>query len=396
MTNLTRSVPGKKKEPMTNATLLMLISIVVFFAMYIISVYAFPTGNFGRSKTIVDMLNGIAPLIIISCALTIVMIGGGINISVGGVIGLTAMSSVLLMNSGKVADGTGNILASLGLAVGIGLAFGLLQGFMVSYLKIQPFIVTLAGMVLARGLTTVQATQTVNIASTAFKDFKKNTLISLDFLSYENSNGAIVTPKVEMGFVAAIAILILVYLMLRYTKFGRNIYAIGGNEQSAMMLGINVKLNRFMSYVVSGLLSGIAGFVYLMHNSGVNATSVAIRSEMDAIASSIIGGTLLSGGVGNVIGTFFGVLILTTIEKVIPFSGMFPKEKAAEVQADYQNIANGAVLGIFIVVQSVVLASRGKFHPIRWIRSLLDGSGNKNASGTGSDGTEGKVSLQKQ
>ena len=361
---------GKKREPMSNTTLLMLISIVVFFVLYTIAVQAFPKGNFGKPKTFVDILNGVAPLIIIGCALTIVMIGGGINISVGGVIGLTAMSCVLLMNSGLVPDGPKNIYATLGLALGIGLAFGLLQGFMVSYLKIQPFIVTLAGMVLARGLTTVQAKQSVDIASKAFITFKK-TKIDLTFLATKTKSGGVSMPKLELGVVIALGILVVVFLMLRYTKFGRNIYAIGGNEQSAMMLGINVKLNRFFSYVVSGLLSGIAGFVYLMHNSGVNATSVAIRSEMDAIASSIIGGTLLTGGVGNVIGTLFGVLILTMIENIIPYSNV---SGSAEAQADIQNIANGAVLGIFIVVQSVVLSSRGKLHPIKWIKADGDKS----------------------
>ena len=90
----------------------------------------------------------------------------------------------------------------------------------------------------------------------------------------------------------ALCVVLLVYLMLRYTKLGRNIYAIGGNQGSALTLGINVKRTRFYSYLISGLLSGLAGFVFLMHKPAGNA-SVAMRSEMDAIASSIIGGTLL-------------------------------------------------------------------------------------------------------
>ena len=145
--------------------------------------------------------------------------------------------------------------------------------------------------------------------------------------------------------------MVIVFLMLRYTRFGRHIYALGGNQQSALMLGINVKRTRFFSYVVSGLLSGLAGFVFIMHKPAGNA-SVAMRGEMDAIAASIIGGTLLTGGVGNVIGTFFGVMILSTIQKII---GLSPLNESW-----WQEMANGAMLGFFIMLQSVVLWFRGK------------------------------------
>ena len=144
---------------------------------------------------------------------------------------------------------------------------------------------------------------------------------------------------------------VLVYLMLRYARLGRHIYALGGNQQSARMLGINVKRTRFWSYVISGLLSGLAGFVFLMHKPAGNA-SVAMRSEMDAIAASIIGGSLLTGGVGNVIGTFFGPLILATIQKIIALSPLN--------ESWWQEMANGAMLGLFIMLQSVILGNRSK------------------------------------
>ncbi len=117
------------------------------------------------------------------------------------------------------------------------------------------------------------------------------------------------------------------------------------------MLAINVKHTRFMSYLLSGLLSGLAGFVFLMHKPAGNA-SVAMRSEMDAIAASIIGGTLLTGGVGNVIGTFFGALILATIQKIIALSPLN--------ESWWQEMANGAMLGLFIILQSVILSHRRK------------------------------------
>ena len=125
----------------------------------------------------------------------------------------------------------------------------------------------------------------------------------------------------------------------------------GGNQQSALMLGINVKRTRFCTYLIGGLLSGLAGFIFLMHKPTGNA-SVAMRSEMDAIAASIIGGTLLTGGVGNVIGTFFGALILATIQKIIALSPLN--------ESWWQEMANGAMLGLFILLQSVILSNRGK------------------------------------
>ena len=116
-------------------------------------------------------------------------------------------------------------------------------------------------------------------------------------------------------------------------------------------MGINVKRTRFYSYLISGLLSGLAGFVFLMHKPAGNA-SVAMRSEMDAIAASIIGGTLLTGGVGNVIGTFFGTMILATIQKIIALSPLNASW--------WQDMASGAMLGVFILLQSVVLSQRGQ------------------------------------
>ena len=137
-----------RREPLTDTQLLMTITIGIFFAMYLIAM-AVLKGGFLRPQQIFDMLNDNAPLIITSCGLTIVMIAGGIDISVGAVTSLVVMSCVLYLNRG------GNIFVSVLLALGIGLAFGLVQGYLISYLEIQPFIVTLAGMFFARGLTTI-------------------------------------------------------------------------------------------------------------------------------------------------------------------------------------------------------------------------------------------------
>ena len=349
MADKSKAVRLRQREPLTDTQMLMFISIGIFVAMYIVAMLTLK-GGFLKPQQIFDLLNDNAALIIISCSLTIVMIGGGINISVGGVIGLTVMSCALFLNNNGIENGFVSILMTFLLALGIGLAFGVLQGFLVSHLEIQPFIVTLAGMFLARGLTTILSVNPVKVTHEGFLALVKSKL-KISWLGYTAQNGNLIPAKIEIGAVVAIAVVILMFLLLRYTKLGRGIYAIGGNRQSALMLGINVRKTVFWSYVISGLLSGLAGFVFLMHKPAGNA-SVAMRSEMDAIASSIIGGTLLTGGVGNVIGTFFGSMILATIQKIIALSPLNASW--------WQEMANGAMLSFFILLQSVVLMRKNR------------------------------------
>ena len=336
-----------QREPLTDTMMLMLISIGIFAAMYIAAMLTLK-GGFLKPQMFFDLLNDNAYLIIISCGLTIVMIGGGINISVGGVISLTVMSCALFLNSSSIRNDPLCILVTLLLALGIGLAFGLLQGFLVSYLDIQPFIVTLAGMFLARGLTTILSVNPVTVAHEGFQTLVK-TKLRISWLGSPSLDGGWIPAKIEIGAIVAIAVVIGMFLLLRYTKLGRSIYAVGGNRQSALMLGINVRRTVFWSSVISGLLSGLAGYVFLMHKPAGNA-SVAMRSEMDAIAASIIGGTLLTGGVGNVIGTFFGAMILATIQKIIALSPLNASW--------WQEMANGAMLCFFILLQSIILMRR--------------------------------------
>lgn len=337
----------RSREPLTDTQMLMFISIGIFAAMYLAAVL-FMGGGFRKPQMFFDLLNDNAALIIISCSLTIVMITGGINISVGGVIGLTAMACALFANNNGIQNSFISILLTLLLALGIGLGFGVLQGFLVAHLEIQPFIVTLAGMFLARGLTTILSLEPVTVAHKGFQALVESR-VKIGWLGYVAPNGNLIPAKIEIGAIAAICVVILMALMLRYTRFGRNVYAVGGNPQSALMLGINVKRTVFWAYVLSGLLSGLAGFVFLMHKPAGNA-SVAMRSEMDAIAASIIGGTLLTGGVGNVIGSFFGAMILATIQKIIFLSPLNASW--------WQDMANGAMLCFFILLQSVILMRR--------------------------------------
>jgi len=332
---------GLKREPLTDTQLLMTITIGIFIAMYL-SAMGFLGGGFLHVQQVFDMLNDNASLIIVACGLTIVMIGGGIDISVGAVTSLVVMSCVLYLNNG------GNIFVSILLALGIGLAFGAVHGFLISYLEIQPFIVTLAGMFFARGMTTILSVNPQKVSHEGFNALR-DAKIEISWLGYTAKNGNLVPARMELGVVVAFVCVIVVFILLKYFRLGRAFYAMGGNQQSALMLGINVKRTRFLSYCISGLLSGISGFVFMMHTGAGNATNAA-GMEMNAIAAAIIGGTLLSGGVGNVAGTFFGVLTLTTIKKIVVSSGLNDPW--------WQNITTGGMLCFFILLQSVVLGKR--------------------------------------
>lgn len=333
----------KRREPLTDTQLLMTITISIFIVMYILAM-AILQGGFLHAQQIFDLLNDNASLIIVSCGLTIVMIGGGIDISVGGVTSLVVMSCILYLNQG------GNVLMAALIALGIGLAFGIVHGALISYLEIQPFIVTLAGMFFARGMTTILSVNPQKVDNEAFESLR-NTKIEIPWLGYVAKNGNLVPARMELGVVIALLCVITVFVILMFNRLGRNFYAMGGNQQSALMLGINVKKTRFMSYLISGVLSGISGFVLMMHTGAGNATNAA-GMEMNAIASSIIGGTLLTGGVGNIIGTFFGTMTLTTIKKIVVSSGL--------KDPWWQSITTGGMLCFFILLQSIVLSKRQK------------------------------------
>jgi simple sugar transport system permease protein len=334
----------KRKGPLSDTTLLMTITICIFFGMYAAAMIIWG-GGFLNPQQFLDVFNNNASLIIISCGLSVVMVAGGIDISVGGIVAFVTMSCAVYLNSSG-----GSPVGSAFMALGIGLGFGLLQGFFIAYLELQPFIITLAGMFLARGLTTIVSPNPQTAKNEVFLALKD---IEFDIpgIGYYGKAGNFIPASIELGVVIAIAVVVVVFIIMRWTRFGRSLYAIGGNNLSALMLGINVKRSKFFSYVLCGLLAGIAGFVYLLHTGAGNATNANIF-EMKAIAASIIGGTLLTGGVGNVIGTFFGVLTLTTISSIVVASGL--------QKPWWQSITTGAMLCFFILLQSVVLARRTK------------------------------------
>ncbi len=330
------------REPISNTNLLLIITVCTFLGMYgtAMSVWG---GGFLNPQQFLDLFNNNSFLIVVSCGLTIVMIAGGIDISVGGITALVTMACVVYLD-----DKGGSVVGSMALALAIGTTFGLVQGFLVSYLEIQPFIISLAGMFFARGMTTIVSVAPRTAEHEMFMALKEFRIVIPGIGSF-GKTGNFRPARIEFGVVIALAVVALVFIMLKWTRFGRNLYAIGGNSQSARMLGINVKRTRFFSYLLCGVLSGIGGYVYLLHTGAGNASN-ASAAEMQAIASAIIGGTLLTGGVGNVIGTLFGVLSLKTINNIVIASGLR--------EPYWQSITTGMMLCFFILLQSVILRIR--------------------------------------
>ena len=158
-------------------------------------------------------------------------------------------------------------------------------------------------------------------------------------------------PYVRPGVIVALLVLVVIFIVLRYTKFGRSLYAVGGSAQSAAMMGLNVKLIKMKAYMLSSFLCSIGGVCYCL-NTMAGSVTQALGLEMDAISSAVIGGTLLTGGVGNVIGSFFGVLINGTISSIVKTNG--------KLASSWPNILTAGLLFVFIVIQSLFAAFRAR------------------------------------
>lgn len=333
-----------QKRKMTGNGFLLLITIVLFFVMYIAGMVIFADKGFAKPQMFLNLFVSNAGLLVIACGLTIVMITGGIDISVGSVTALVCMVMADMMEN-KGANAYVAVLAALA----IGVMFGIVQGFLVAYLDIQPFIVTLAGMFFGRGMTAIVSTEMISIKNEVFLKWA-NYRFYMPFGS-TNKKGKFIPAYIPPTVVIAVVVVILVAILLKYRKFGRKLYAIGGSQQSALMMGLDVRKTKFKAYVLDGFLAGLGGFLFCL-NTCAGFVEQAKGLEMDAISSAVIGGTLLSGGVGTPIGTMFGVLIKGTISSLITVQGT--------LSSWWVRIVLSALLCFFIVLQSVFSTMKKK------------------------------------
>jgi len=331
----------KKRREINGNTLLLIITIVLFVLLYAGGCLAYSGKGFTNLQTFLNILIANAGLICVACGMTCVMLTGGIDISVGSLVALDCM----MLAYGMANWGMNAPVMCLVVLI-VGLVFGAVQGYCVGYLEIQPFIVSMAGMFFARGMTAVISTDQLSITAEVSQTFYDwaNFRIYLPFGGVVNKAGKLVMPYIRIGVVVALLVLIVIFLVLRYTRFGRSLYAVGGSEQSAAMMGLDVKKTKMKAYILSSFLCSIGGICYCLNTTSASV-SQATGMEMDAIASSVIGGTLLTGGVGNVIGSFFGVLINGTISSIVQFNG--------KLASSWPNILTAVLLCFFIVLQSV-------------------------------------------
>jgi ribose/xylose/arabinose/galactoside ABC-type transport system permease subunit len=282
----------------------LLITFAIFLLVYFIGAQLYPAMR--KPQVFFNLFINDSSLLLVSIGMTMVIIsgGGGIDLSVGGVIALVSTASAALLRSGV------SPYIVLPLMIVMGIAFGALMGWIIQILKVQPFIATLMGLFFARGMAYIISLTSVTITNDVYKAFAL-TPIYIPFISK-----AYIYPT---SLVGPIMLLVAIYLSF-FTRFGRTIYAMGNNEQSARLMGLPVARTKIMVYAFSGLCSALAGIVFsmsLLAGYGQFATGM----ELDSIAAVVIGGTSLSGGIGNVIGTLFGVLIHGTIVSVLQFNG---------------------------------------------------------------------------
>jgi simple sugar transport system permease protein len=306
----------------------------VMVLMYVGGCIAFREQNFGSLRVAVDLLGGNAFLGVAAVGATFVILSGGIDLSVGSVIAFTTIFVASLVSQGL------HPLPAMGLALAAGTAFGALQGLLVAAFRIPPFLVTLAGMFFARGLGFV-----VHGLSIA---------IDHPFYHAVTRHGAIVLTRHARTGAPAVQIpswticFLLVALagawLAQSTRFGRNAYAIGSNEHSARLMGVPVAWTKVRVYALAGFCSALAGCVATLYMQSGNAASF-VGSELDVIAAVVIGGTLLTGGVGYVGGTVMGVLILSLITTLIT---------NANINSWLTSLAVGVLLLVFIVLQRLL------------------------------------------
>lgn len=268
-----------------------------------------------------------AYLVVLAVGLTFVILTGGIDLSVGSVMAFTGILGASLLAQGIPA------VVVMPVMIVAGALIGLLIGILVQYFGVQPFIASLAGLFLARGLAFVVSLSSIRVEDPAVL-WLQRTRFSVA--------GWYITPT---GIIALLAVAI-AFVVLVWTRFGRTVYAIGGGEQSARLMGLNVARTKVTVYVISGVCGGLAGLLLTAY-SGAGYPRNGIGTELDAIAAVVIGGTLLTGGTGYVLGSLVGVLVYGTIKKVISFMG---------AEQAWTQIIIGALLLLFIVVQRVIVA----------------------------------------
>jgi simple sugar transport system permease protein len=286
-----------------------------------------------------------AHILLSAIGMTLVILTGGIDLSVSGVVALTTVATAVLLRDGW------NAWVVILLMLAMGMSLGAIMGSFITYLKVQPFIATLAGMWFARGMCFFISDNAVNIDNYTFQIIGKTKLLIPGLMELSVSRGS-PAPYITIPVVVAFILLFIAIYIAQFTRFGRTVYAIGGNEgrneQSARLMGLPVNRTKMLVYTFNGLCSAFAGLAYALFVESGHGL-YASGFELEVIASVVMGGTMLSGGYGYVFGTLFGVMVLAVTQVLIQFIG--------SLSSWWTRIVIGILTLTFIGVQSI-LANR--------------------------------------
>jgi ribose/xylose/arabinose/galactoside ABC-type transport system permease subunit len=314
---------------LNNASLLT--TITIFILVFMMGGRLYPAMQ--KPQVFFNLFINTASLLIVSIGMTFVIITKGIDLSVAGMIALTSAASAALLEKGAIP------VMVIPLMLLMGVAFGFTLGCVIHFLKVQPFIVTLMGLFFARGMAYIITLEALPIENLTYR-FLALTKLHIPYFA----KAYVYIPSI----IGPLLLIVAIYLSY-FTRFGRTVYAIGNNEQSATLMGLPVGRTIIIVYAFSGFCSALAGVVWsisLLSGYGGYAPGM----ELDAIASVVIGGTLLTGGVGGVIGTLFGVLINGTIVSILQFNGT--------LSSWWTRIGVGLLTLIFIGIQSIFYMRR--------------------------------------
>jgi len=313
-------------------------AVIIFIVMILYGEFSY--GRIVQFNTLSNLLINNSHLIIMAVGVTLPILtgNGGIDLSVGSIIAFSSVSGVMLANAGLSPS------LVIFLMIFSGTVFGAISGVLIQYFNVQPFIATLSMMFLARGLASVLSTTPERLADDSAIRWLATEWKIIDG---PKVNDLIITP----GVVIALLVVIVAFFLLHRTRFGRTIYAMGGSEQSAQLMGLPVFRTKLAVYIISGTLSGLAAVVYT-GRLGIAQNITGVGWELDAIAAVVIGGTMLTGGVGFVLGSVVGALVLGLMNVLITRDGTIPPEATT--------IITGGILLIFVLLQRVVSMRRNE------------------------------------
>ncbi|WP_160677009.1 galactofuranose ABC transporter, permease protein YjfF [Clostridium sp. C8-1-8] len=328
---MSNAVVKKKRFKVNSSYISIYATVALFILLFVIGSVLY--NGFFSAQVISNLFIDNAYLIVVAIGETLVILTGGIDLSVGAMIAFVSMITASMLKHGV------NAFVVMAFVLIVGIIFGTVQGILVQKFKLHPWIVTLAGMFFARGASYIISIDTITIDNPTFT--------AISGFRIPIFPGAFVSINV---IVSLVVVAVSIYL-LKYTRFGRRVYAIGGNENSAMLMGLNAGRTKILVYTLSGFCSALGGLlftIYTLSGYGLHCNGM----EMDAIAACVIGGILLTGGVGYPIGPVFGVLTTGIIQSLIMFDGT--------LNSWWTKIAVGMLLFIFIVLQRVIVIREEK------------------------------------